>query len=243
MRPFIYLPPRLKNDFKKEIGLFVTTYIERISPVFSSIDDESQQKAEEYYSEIGCYFDPERDDPAEYAQRAHEFGYEYWAGMMLMQYNTRLMNISTLYQYWEQQLRRFFYSELTRQHRLFDTKGRQYEFKNFCTNITQIENVLLQCGVDKNSLNSWTKINELRLVQNVIKHGDGKSAEDLEISRPDIFRTVADSETRIKDLYLSILNERALDIDDSEFIKYGEALQEFWDELPEHMYLEINDEA
>lgn len=235
MKPFIYLPQRLKNDFKEEIDLFVNTYMDRIAPVFASIDDEAERKTDEYFEQLGMYCISEYCDPGDYADQARDFGYEYWAGLALMQYNTRLMNISTLYQFWEQQLRGFAFSELTRQHTLADEKGRRIEFTSFCTKFNEIEQLLMQCGVGKNSLVSWDKINELRLLQNVIKHGDGTSASQLEQIRPDIFRIVG--KHKAKDLYLTTLNERVLDIEDSEIVTYGNALKEFWDELPEHMYL------
>jgi hypothetical protein len=234
MEPFMYLPQERRDRFKRYIDVFVKTYMDRIAPVFERIEEESEEKAEEHFAELGQWFDPERSDPADYAERAREFGFEYWEGMSLMQYNTRLMSIATLYQFWEQQFRRFAFEELTRHHSFVDKKGRKVEFKTFCTQIDEIKEMLLQCGVNTTSLDSWAKIDELRLLQNVIKHGDGKSAADLEKIRPDLFRKVG--ETKIMDLYLTILNERALDVEDKEIITYGEALQRFWDELPERMY-------
>lgn len=37
------------------------------------------------------------------------------------------------------------------------------------------------------SLRSWKKIEELRLVANVVKHGEGHSASELRVIRPDLF--------------------------------------------------------
>lgn len=237
-RPFIYLPLRLKMDFKNEIKLFVDTYINRIAPVFASKEEETEKITEEYINEISGSFNPEYHDPADFQERAREYGYKYFDNLSLMQYNTRLMNIASLYQYWEQQIRRFTYYELTRQHKLENSKGRQIEFKTFCNSFKQIESLLVQCGVNINDLDSWEKINELRLLQNVIKHGDGVSSSDLEVLRPEFFRKSGD--TMFKDLYLTVLNDQVLEIEDNEIVEYGEALQLFWDELPEHMYLDVN---
>jgi hypothetical protein len=42
-------------------------------------------------------------------------------------------------------------------------------------------------GLDLASLPSWPLIDELRLVANVVKHGEGTSAEDLRKIRADLF--------------------------------------------------------
>ena len=68
----------------------------------------------------------------------------------------------------------------------------------------------------------------------MIKHGDGNSAKQLEAIRPDYFAKI--SNTRLIDLYLTTLNEKVLDVDDSEIINYRDAIIMFWDELPERMY-------
>lgn len=233
MEPLLYLPQRRKENFKRYIDVFVKTYTDRIAPVYKGLDNEAQEKAEEYFAKSGQLFDPDNDDPADFAERAWEYGVEYWENMSLMQYNTRLMTIATLYQFWEQQFRRFAFEELTRQHTFYDKRGREIEFKSFCTKFDEIEDLLYQCGVVTSFLDSWAKINELRLLQNVIKHGDGTSANQLEQIRADLFRKVGD--TKIMDLYLTILNEQSLDVDDSEIVAYGEVLKQFWDQLPEYM--------
>ena len=42
-------------------------------------------------------------------------------------------------------------------------------------------------GLDLKGLLSWPVINELRLVANAVKHGEGHSAADLRQLRPDLF--------------------------------------------------------
>lgn len=239
MQPFMYLLQDRRDRFKQELDVFVNTYLNKLAPVFESIDEEANAKAEEHFREIGASFNPDYDDPADYAERAFEKGLEYWEGLSLMQYNTRLMSISTLYQFWEQQIRSYAFKELTRHHILNNKNGKKFEFKDFCTKFNEIEAMLIQCGVDTKFINSWSKIKELQLLQNVIKHGDGSSAAKLMEIRPDLFRKVGD--TKIMDLYLTILNEQALEVKDDDIIEYGHALNEFWDELPERMYLKIQE--
>ena len=185
---------------------------------------------------MGAFFDPDRHDPADFATSAWEYGIEYGMSMYLMQYNVRLMNIATLYQVWEQQIRSFLYEELTRHHRFEISKGKYLTIKEFCAKGFQdIKDVFKQLDTNFELFISYSKINELRLLANVIKHGDGGSATQLKKLRPDIF----DSSSGIDkmELYKTTLNEVVLEVDDGELREYGDALLEFWDEIPERMHL------
>ncbi|OAB34136.1 hypothetical protein [Paenibacillus glacialis] len=239
MQAFIYLPDSKREQLKRCISVFVQTYIEKISPTFDYIDEEAQVQAYNHYCELDESSNSEYLDQLDFAEAAKEYGYQHWEGMALMQYNTKLMSISTLYQFWEQQVRKLVFEELTSHLKFTIEKGGSVEFKTFCTRgIDDIKEMFLQCGVDMKLLKSWAKIDELRLLQNVIKHGDGKSASNLEELRPDYFRHVGG--TKAMDLYLSTLNERVLDVNENEIFTYGEALKEFWDELPGMMYFNPN---
>jgi UDP-N-acetylglucosamine transferase subunit ALG13 len=92
-------------------------------------------------------------------------------------------------------------------------------------------------GIDIVAFSSASKINELRLVANTVKHADGGSCADLKKIRPDLFvfpdlkkyRDEIGYETMIEvftplageDVYIGI----------EDFKKYVEAVKEFWDEL------------
>ena len=236
MRAQLYLDNRIRKMLKEPFETFAKTYHERIMPIFSSLEEESQAIADEKYEDLGRYFNPESDDPADYAEMAWEAGLEYYESMSLMQYNMRLMWISTLYQFWEQQVRKFVYEEVTRTHKFIDKKGNEVAFAGFCTRgIDDIKEEFNEFGQDLEKLNSWSKIEELRLLANVIKHGDGWSATKLKQLRPDFFDSGGIS-TDLLDLYKTTLGERVLNIDDSEYETYCDAITQFWDELPDVLY-------
>jgi hypothetical protein len=59
-------------------------------------------------------------------------------------------------------------------------------------NISKIEfsefkKILKSEGVDIESLKSWSKINELKLVADSVKHAEGRSSEELKKLRLDLF--------------------------------------------------------
>lgn len=70
----------------------------------------------------------------------------------------------------------------------------------------------------------WNKINELRLLVNVIKHGDGYSRKQLQNIRPDFFDH--------KDIIKNTLNDVELNVWDNDLDDYFIELTKFIDEIP-----------
>ncbi|MFR5643184.1 hypothetical protein [Clostridium paraputrificum] len=227
MLAMLYLYRSRRESLKKPYEYFRDTYINRIAPQFLNIEQEAEKVSEEYYSELGRYFNNESDDPGDYAELAWEKGLDYYEGVSLMKYNTKMMWISTVYQFWEQQVRKFLYDEISHTHILGD-------YKDFCTKgISDIKEIFLWFNYNLELKNSWKEINELRLVNNVIKHGDGWSARELQKIKPEYF----EDELQINrlELYKNSLNDEVLNINEYDFERYCNSLIGFWDELPERI--------
>jgi hypothetical protein len=80
------------------------------------------------------------------------------------------------------------------------------------------ENHLKKLAISTDKDSSWWKLNrELRLVANTIKHGEGKSCDDLKKIRPDIFNT--------KPLFFS---SSLVKISSMDLNKYSEIMFYFW---------------
>ncbi len=98
-----------------------------------------------------------------------------------------------------------------------------------------------RCGLDFTGLVSYARIEELRLVANVVKHAEGSSAEDLRRQKPDIFRdprfAVLDAEWRThgKEIPLRPLVEplagEGLFVTDDDLREYFDAVEQFFREL------------
>lgn len=229
MMPHLHLYDSLRKLYQDKIKLFMDTYLNRISPVFSNIEQEAEAKANEYYYELGRNFNPDYHDPGDFAEAASERGYEHYEELSLMQYNTRLMWIVTMYQYWEQQVRKFLYEEIDRTHDIGS-------YKKFCEKgIEDIKTWFQAFNLYIDQLPCWETINELRLVTNTIKHGPGKSEQQLRKIRPDLFVNPV-IKIDLLERNKSTLDEIVLYVTDQDFIKYGQALIDFWTLLPEDMY-------
>ncbi len=95
---------------------------------------------------------------------------------------------------------------------------------------------LQENGIDVTKFNCWTKIDELRLVANTVKHADGESAEELKELRPDMFKhpdsmlSIQMSAKLVGPVYLPLFGE-GLYITQDEFDSYVITVKEFWNDL------------
>jgi hypothetical protein len=138
------------------------------------------------------------------------------------------MAIATLYLVWEQQVRKFLFKEMSH---TFTTS-----FPSFCTRFEDIENLFELHGVRLQALDSWRGIEELHLLCNVIKHGDGSSAKRLRRCNPSLFREGHPGEGG--EILDSTLLDQSLDLKEAFLEQYALVLSSFWDELPERSYIQ-----
>lgn len=232
----LYLDNYRRAPLTKPYYLFKETYNNKISSLFANIEEEAKEVANKYYKESGINFNPDYHDQGDFAEAAWEKGIEYLEAMALMDYTTKLSMISTLYQFWEQQVRNFLYTEIKHSRSTpIDKDGNEIPYKKFCLNIGKINDCFLKFGQDLKQLNSWDTIDELRLLTNVIKHGDGDSAVSLAKRNPDFFVSEY-SNINLLELYGTSLNERVINFSLIDFDKYADALVQFWIDLPVRMY-------
>ncbi|MED4551905.1 hypothetical protein P9305_04170 [Lysinibacillus capsici] len=236
----LYLYKQLRERFQRPYDYYADVYFNKVAVVFSNLEEEADKIARSHYEELGQYFNPEIHDESNFVDSAFEKGLEYYEAVSLVRYNSKLMWFSTMYQFWEQQVRKFLYDEIKKSGiTLCNEKGKEIEFKDFCTNgIRDIKSWFKHFDYDIEKIENWSDINELRLLANVIKHGDGGAATTLEKLRPDFFKSEI-SDYNLMKSHRTVLNEQVLNINDSELIKYKEALQSFWGELPERLYCKI----
>lgn len=236
----LYLYRKLRERLQKPYDYYIDVYFNKVAEVFNNLEEEANEVAQSYYEELGQYFDPDRNDYEDYADLAFEKGLEYYDAISLVRYNNKLMWVSTMYQFWEQQVRKFLYDEITQSgYTLFDEKGKEMGFRRYCDKgIREIKGEFISFGQNLEELECWSTIDELRLLANVIKHGEGGAATKLEKLRPDFFKSEI-TESNLMKSYRTVLNEQVLNIKGSDFIKYKTALQNFWEELPERLYCNI----
>lgn len=81
-------------------------------------------------------------------------------------------------------------------------------------------------GFEFEILDSWKKIEELRLLVNVIKHGDGDSKNKLQEIRKDLFYSEKNEMLR------NSINDMTLNITAKDFFEYCKSIIEFIEQMP-----------
>ncbi|MBM4137663.1 MAG: hypothetical protein FJ241_12670 [Nitrospira sp.] len=227
MKSQLYVPEKTRKYLKSEISSYVEIYFQKLLPVFKDIENDAENYAKDFYDNFMSQ--PAYDefiDPASIAEKALEIGIEHFSYLKLGKYNLTATWHATLYQLWEQQLRLFLFREMSHVYKL--------EIKTFCTTIERIKEKFLFHNVDIESFPCWPRINELRLLCNVIKHGPGDSERKLLEIKPDLFKK--DNDIDYMEVYKTTLLEETLNIDETTLQNYKDALLSFWDEIPERNY-------
>ena len=98
-------------------------------------------------------------------------------------------------------------------------------------------------SLDLHSLTTWPSVDELRLVANSVKHGEGGSAEQLRERRPQLFQDPLLDDLRSKDcgekrLVRNPLAGEDLYITEEVFKEYSESANRFVDEIAVHFEMQ-----
>lgn len=226
MEAQLYLWPKAAEFYREELA-FVKKYYDKTKIQFDNIEEEAEKFAEEFFN---TYPGDENTDPSEVAEISKSKGEELYQMLSLMKSNHLLITLLMLYGIWEQQIINFTISELQKVIKSID----RIEFsdlieiyKNFNNDITRF--------------NCWPAIKELKLLNNTIKHGIGKSSEELFKIRPDYFTSEHLPDINTLSLFGTTLTSESLQVQEKDLDKYIEATSEFWDEMPERSVADTND--
>ncbi|MBT9169497.1 MAG: hypothetical protein DDT19_02857 [Syntrophomonadaceae bacterium] len=233
MKSQLYIPEETKEYLKAEITDYVEIYFQKLLKVFEDIENEADKKSTEFYNNfmnMPAYDD--YIDPASIAEKALEIGIEHYSYLKLGKYHLIATWHATLYQLWEQQSRLFLFREMSH--------VRKIDFKAFCAkgSINEIKEKFQFHNVVIEKFSCWHKIDELRLLCNVIKHGNGSSANELRDKNPELFKKpdLFNKEIQMIELCKTTLLEETLNIDQNTLLCYKDALLSFWDSIPERNY-------
>lgn len=216
-----------KQYLKKQIRNFVDVYNLKLKTVFENIDSEADEHANDYFQEVfDNSYSPESIDPADVADYAMDKAIEHWDLLNHGRYALLSSWHIALYEAFEQQMRHFLYNELLRNFKI--------TMNHIFSKFGDLKKILIHYGVDLGSVEGLKEIDQLRLVCNVVKHGEGSSAAELRKKRPDIIKKHEDIE--LLELYGTSLLDEVLNINEETLIEFGTAIERFWDSLPERSY-------
>lgn len=228
MNPHIYFWPPQVDVFKGNNR--------RVKILYEDTKIDKDKLWEKYEGEIkdevsSIRFGPD-DDPSDitdiYQERLSDAAEILWHAVAIHKFQFLVL----LCQTWENE----FISFVTKEYK------QSYEVDGMLPYAKAMDKILLE-SVDRSKVRGIDKIRELRLLVNVIKHGEGNSADKLRKKRPDFFQYDKNEPfTRQNDRLVVwnsvLLDAEALNVDEDEFYSYFEAINEFWKSMPIRVFLD-----
>jgi hypothetical protein len=209
----------------------------RLLSQFANIEAETDQAEAEHWERSGQSFDPDWHDPGDLAEAARDHGVEFYQLLSEMHDRTRLSVVAGMYHHWDKTFRRFLVREFRWPRLVIGDHTRRALWK---LDSAKLERLLTAIGLDPTALASYRRIDAMRLVVNVFKHGEGRSLDDLGHRYPEFLRVSAHG--------WSFIDDTDLEVTDDHVEQFAAAIELFWRELPptvtfdEGAALEVPDE-
>lgn len=218
----------IRSDFIPAVHRTAEIFLDRLLPTFRTAEDEAAAKTAEVYEELIASPSDGSGDLAEFAEVADEAGDTYFAWLKELEQSMLNACAMFLYHLFEQQMVMLLRRELLLDHE-------QGNLKLFICD-TAVDRIR-QYGVEINNFPSWPALTELRLLANVVKHGDGPSSEKLHALAPELFEApllrgmkLSGVMARKPQVFTPLLgNDIYVTAERIEF--YRVALEKFWREL------------
>jgi len=193
----------------------------RLLSQFANIEAEAEQAEAEHWERSGQSFDPEWDDPGDLAEAARDHGVEFYQLLSDMHDRTRLSVVAGMYHHWDKTFRRFLVREFRWPRLVIGDHTRRALWK---LDSAKLEKLLAAIGLDLSGLACYSRIEAMRLVVNVFKHGEGKSLDDLRERFPEFLRESAHR--------WNVYDDTDMEVTDDHVEKFSTAIESFWRELP-----------
>jgi hypothetical protein len=228
----LYMARRVHHSSILYVGAYGQCALRNVFPVFADLSQRAEEVASAEYQRLGSQLVAEDCDGnmSDLAATAREKGQAFYDTMFAMSHTTLNLFSAGLFHLLEQQLADLCRDGAFEAPPPIDTKlcliARWYH-TNF--------------NLDLRTLPAWPKINQLRLLANVVKHGEGGSAIELRKLRPDLFENPRQSELlpdfpqtyTQQSLRLPMAGED-LYVTEEVFTEYSEAANRFISEIAEY---------
>ena len=163
-----------------DLLVFREVVMDRALTLFDNLERESEEASDAVWARSGARPGslPDFTDLADYAEAAIEAGVDFYTSRISARQG--LLNLFSvgLYHRLEQQLLFLLRRELLPAGSEFDTPR---------MNLQELERQLALYGIALTNLAGYSRVSDLRLLANTVKHADGSSARALFARRPELF--------------------------------------------------------
>ena len=176
----LYMARRVHSSAIPYIRAYGECVLNDVLPAFSNLSVRAEAIATAEFKRLGKRQTDENcdGDMGEEADAAQEMGQAFYNNMVAIRQTSLNLYATGLFHLLEQQL-----AEQCRDGS-FDSQPMPTD-----TKLGGLKTwYLIHFDIDLSKLLTWPKIDQLRLLANTVKHGDGGSAKELKGIRPDIFQ-------------------------------------------------------
>ena len=159
-----------KQNYVPQISNLIDSLVIRILPTFEGIEEEAEKKMNSEYERLLLLPSEGNIEISDLTELATEAGISHYALMKGIQQGIINMFAVALYHLFEQQVMEFHRKEVLQPSEENDKK--LFEIKIFLERLSQSH-------VKIADFQSWKTIDELKLVANTVKHGEGQASKQL----------------------------------------------------------------
>lgn len=220
-----------RQDLMAEHRFYVEQARKRLLSQFANIEAEANKAEEVHLEKMSIHFNPDKHDPSDFYEAAHDKGIEFYLLLSDMHENTRLSVIAGMFHQWDKKLRDWIVCEMHHWHH-----GENAKESIWKADISAIMDFLVAFGLNVKVLPCYDRLDAMRLVVNVFKHGNGQSLDELKESFPEF---ISDPLSVISDhrLSLNYLDHTNMKVSDAQLDQFSEAILDFWMTVPNEIYL------
>ena len=232
MHNSVFWNRQFRKDFIPSTHRVVEAFLTRLLPTFHTVESEAESHTQRLWDEITSQpADPDGPDESEVAELVRDAGIEYYLGLKGIEQGVLNSCAVFVYHLFEQHLMLFHRKEMLL---------RVEEENTRLINRAELIRRLAECKIPVDTFRDWGVLEELRLLCNALKHGEGRSSEDLFRCAPELFRSplLQDHESSNQlgpgRMYTPLLGE-GIFLTTQKIRIYESAIKGFWVELGERL--------
>lgn len=217
---------------------FVSELMSRVFSSFRDISSEADDKAHEHYEALASLPDSYGVDPSSAADQAFDRGFEFYDSLWEMKRQVTFGALAILYQQWDKGVRTFIERELG-----FFVSPAWLEKAIWYANVEKLIKFLENQGWNIKDYPWFAEIDAMRLLVNVFKHGKGQSFDQLCQLYPRYSKGALGVFAGDEPDFFEGVNglPEHLEISETEFLDFANAIRSFWLSFPESITVHIND--
>lgn len=188
--------PWIRRVFIREVEWARRSLLDHMLPSIPDAQIEADRVANEAWEAVMSQPSDGSDNPADFVEFAQERGIEMYMRLSGVRQAAANMGTVMLWQLLEQQMLLFHMRQVLKINEEQDVR-RCTATRDKLLKLGEFHRRLEAGGCSMKNLPAWSKVDELRLVANAVKHGPGQSLDQLNQLRPDLLVMPGAEELRL----------------------------------------------